>query len=83
MKPNTIIGKPTEDSLRAGIFYGKIGQIDEIVRRIEEELGEKAKVVATGGLAELVSHDSKSIDVVEPFLTLEGLSFIFKRVKGG
>ena len=81
MRPTTVIGRTTEDSLRAGIFYSAVGQIDEIVRRIEEELREKAKVIATGGLAELVAQDSQRIEIVEPFLTLEGLCFIFNRVK--
>lgn len=82
-KPQKMIGRNTEDSLRAGIFYTTVGQIDEIVRRIEEELGERAKVVATGGLADLVSQDSKEIEVVEPFLTLEGLRLIYRRSKKG
>jgi len=82
MRPEKVIGRNTEDSLRAGIYYSSVGQIDEIVRRIEGELGEKATVVATGGLASLVSRDSKEIEAVEPFLTLEGLHLIYRRVKG-
>ncbi|UCE19931.1 MAG: type III pantothenate kinase [Gemmatimonadota bacterium] len=81
-KPETVIGRTTEDSLQAGIFYGTVGQIDEIVRRIEMELEEKATVVATGGLAELVSQEARTIEVVEPYLTLEGLYCIFKRLQG-
>ena len=81
-KPARIIGRNTEDSLKAGIFFGTVGQIDTIVRKIEEELGEQAKIVATGGLADPISKDSATIEIVEPFLTLEGLRLIFIRSKG-
>jgi type III pantothenate kinase len=78
-KPLKVIGTNTEDSLRAGIFYSSVGCIDEIVRRIERELGVNVRVVATGGLAALVSEESETIEVVEPFLTLDGLRLIFER----
>lgn len=80
-KPMVVIGRNTEDSLRAGIYYGTVGQINEIVRQIETELGEKAKVVATGGLANLVAQDTRTIEIVEPFLTLEGLRLLFNRIQ--
>ena len=83
MKPKGVIGRNTEDSLRAGIFYSTVGQIDEIVRRIQKELGQHINVIATGGLAELVAGDTNTIEVVEPFLTLEGLRIIFNRTQEG
>lgn len=79
--PANVIGRSTEDSLRSGIVFGAAGQVDEIVRRVVEEWGEEPRVIATGGLAEKIALFSKSIDVVEPDLTLLGLSLIFKRVK--
>ena len=79
--PASVIGRSTEDSLRSGIVFGAAGQVDEIVRRVVEEWGEEPRVIATGGLAEKIALFSKSIDVVEPDLTLLGLSLIFKRVK--
>lgn len=78
-KPAQIIGTNTEDSLRAGLFYSTVGLIDEIVQRIEVELGSKAKVVGTGGLAALIAAETKTVEVVEPFLTLDGLRLIFQR----
>jgi len=69
--------------MQAGIVYGYIGQVDYIVHkmRIEMlELGEKdTLVVATGGLAKLISEESKNIDIVNPFLTLEGLRIIYEK----
>ncbi|MCK8824889.1 type III pantothenate kinase [Fuchsiella alkaliacetigena] len=75
-KPQSIVGKNTVDSLQSGVIYGAIGQVDGIVSRIKEELAQEAQVVATGGLAELISYDSEEIDIVNPLLTLEGLEMI-------
>lgn len=86
-KPKNAIGTNTEESLRSGIFFGAVAQIDGIVERIQEELKRryrvkgKPKVIATGGLAGLVSKDSKIIQKVHPTLTLEGLKIIHGRVK--
>lgn len=75
--PPSVIGRNTENSIRAGIIFGTVGQVDEIVRRIEAEMGQKARAVATGGLAHLVAEESKTIQEVNPLLTLEGLRRIF------
>lgn len=79
VKPKKVIGRNTVDSMRSGLIYGYIGQIDGIVRRIKAELGSEAFVVATGGLAELLAEDSETIKKVDPLLTLEGLRIIYKR----
>lgn len=65
--------------MQSGILYGAAGQVDEIVRRMKEELGQDVKVIATGGLANLIAEVSSTIDAVEPFLTLEGLRLICER----
>jgi type III pantothenate kinase len=78
--PERVIGRSTEDSLRSGIVYGAAGQVDEIVRRIIAEWGQAPRVVATGGLAEKIALFSRAIDVVEPDLTLYGLSLVHARV---
>jgi type III pantothenate kinase len=78
-EPETVIGKTTEQGLRSGIVYGFAGQVDGIVAAIRGELGVEAKVVATGGLAELIAPHSGSISAVEPFLTLDGLRLIWER----
>jgi type III pantothenate kinase len=83
--PAAVIGRTTEESLQAGIYFGTIGQIDAIVDRIRKELGTKARVIATGGLASLVAKGSTTIEAVEPDLTLEGLRLAVERSsrKGG
>jgi type III pantothenate kinase len=65
--------------MQAGVYYGFVGQVDGLVARMRKELGGMAKVVATGGLAVVISPATKSIDVVEPMLTLEGLRIIYER----
>ena len=77
--PKSVICRNTVASMQSGIIFGFTGQVDEIVRRMKEELGKDAKVVATGGLANLIAKQSKAIDIVEPFLRLDGLYILYKR----
>ena len=74
--PETVIGKDTENSIKAGIIYGYAGLVDGIVKRMKIEMGTGPKVIATGGLAELICSVSDTIEVVEPDLTLYGLQII-------
>ncbi|RBW67656.1 type III pantothenate kinase [Bacillus taeanensis] len=80
-KPNRVIGKNTINAMQAGIYYGYIGQVEGIVSRIKGEYGTNPKVVATGGLAPLIAEGTNLIDIVEPFLTLEGLKLIYLKNK--
>jgi len=69
-------------SMQAGIVFGYVGLVDEIVRRMKEEVQTDPKVIATGGLAPLITAESKSIEEVDEFLTLEGLRLIYELNKG-
>ena len=78
-KPKKAIGRSTVASMQAGLFFGYVGLISNIIRKIKRELGGEAKVISTGGFAVQISADIKSIDVNEPHLTLEGLRIIYER----
>lgn len=79
-KPDKIIGKNTITSMQAGAVYGYAGQVDYIVSKMKKEMaGEDIKAIATGGLARFVSTESKEIEEVRPFLTLEGLKIIYEK----
>ena len=71
--PGRVIGRNTVEALQSGIVYGFIGQTDELVRRMRAEMGGEARVVATGGLAEVVAKHAPTIDAVDPHLSLLGL----------
>ena len=74
------IGRSTISCIKSGCFFGFLGQMEEIIRRIELELPKKPKVIATGGFANLIAKESKLIDYVDPDLTLKGLRIIYDRV---
>jgi type III pantothenate kinase len=78
-KPKKAIGRSTVASMQAGLFFGYVGLISNIIKRIKRELGGEAKVIATGGFAAQISPEIKSIDVNESHLTLEGLRIIYER----
>jgi type III pantothenate kinase len=78
VKPAKVIGADTISAMQSGIIYGYAGLVDGIVDRMRKELSLEAKVVATGGLAELISAETKTIQEIKPHLTLEGLRLIYK-----
>ena len=81
-KPASIIGKETVSSMQAGIVYGQIGQAEYIVKKIREESGYlDAKVVASGGLGNIIAKETDFIDYYDPQLTLKGLKMIFEKNK--
>ena len=77
-EPPSAIGKTTEQALQSGLVYGFAGQVDRIVEEIRRELGAEARAVATGGLADLVVPHSRTIELVDPWLTLEGLRLVWE-----
>jgi type III pantothenate kinase len=78
-RPRTVIGKTTTQSIQSGMLFGYAGMVDAMVTRIRGELGEAARVIATGGLAGRIAGESATIERVEPFLTLEGLRLLFEK----
>lgn len=79
--PQKAIGKDTKESMKSGIIFGYAGLVDGMVNRIIKEMTDKPFVIATGGLAPLISSVSETIDTVDNSLTLEGLKIIFDRFK--
>jgi len=83
VRPPRAVGTSTVESLQSGVLYGFAGQVDGIVERFREEIGKDARVVATGGLADLIASESKTIEEVNPLLTLEGLRLVWERRQAG
>jgi len=81
INPGGVIGRNTVHSMQSGIFYGYVGLVDDMIRRMKQETRSDPEVVATGGLASLVASESRYVDDVEEFLTLKGLRIIAERNK--
>lgn len=78
-KPPRAIGRNTVHSMQAGIVYGYVSLVDGLVARLESEIGEECRVIATGGLAPLIYEESETIEAVDEYLTLKGLRILFER----
>jgi len=77
VRPTQVIGTSTIAAMQSGIVFGYVALVEGMVARIQKELGEKTKVVATGGYAELIAKETSVIDIVNPTLTLTGLRLIY------
>lgn len=75
--PEHVIGRSTVEAMQSGMFYGYVSQVDGIVIRMKQQFANQPTVVATGGLASLISDASKTIDIVDRHLTLKGLFLIY------
>ena len=68
--------------MQSGLIFGYVGLIEGIIARIQQELGEKAKTIATGGYSDLIAKETKIFDAVNPHLVLIGLRLIYEMNKG-
>jgi type III pantothenate kinase len=77
-----VIGTDTASSIQAGLVFGYAGLVDNVVRRMERELGRSVYVIGTGGLSSILAAEITSIQKIEPLLTLEGLELLYRRARG-
>ncbi len=77
--PPSAVGTNTVEALQSGIMFGYAGLVDSLVGRFRAEIGADAHVIATGGLAETIKSESKTIQVIDQFLTLNGLRILWER----
>ncbi len=82
MRPPSAIGRNTVHSLQSGLLYGYVGLVEGMVARFRAELGPDMKTVGTGGLVELIAKETRSIDIVEPWLALLGLKIVYDLNRG-
>jgi type III pantothenate kinase len=78
IRPPNAVGKNTTAAIQSGILFGYVGLVEGMVVRFRKELGGKARVIATGGFAELIAAETSIIDFVDMNLTLSGLRFIYE-----
>jgi type III pantothenate kinase len=77
-RPPTAIGRNTIHAMQSGLLFGYVGLVEGMVARFRQELGPRMKVIATGGLAEVVARETQVIDIIAPWLTLDGLRLIWE-----
>jgi type III pantothenate kinase len=80
-RPKNIVAKDTVSSMQAGIMFGYAGLVDGIIERMKQEVKSNPKVIGTGGLAVVIAPETKSIEIVDDMLTLEGLRLIYLKNK--
>ncbi len=83
IEPEHVIGKSTTEALQSGAVYGFAGEVEGVVHAIWAELGVKARVIATGGLAEMIARHTDVIESVDQFLTLRGIEIVMRRQQRG
>ena len=78
VRPRKAIGTNTITAMQSGIIFGYVGLLEGIVARIQKELDEKARVIATGGFSEMIARETRVIEKVDPYLTLVGIRLIYE-----
>lgn len=76
-RPPSVIGRNTVHAMQAGLLFGYVSMVEGMVERFRKELGPEMKVIATGGLAEIVAQETDVIQIISPWLTLEGLRILW------
>ena len=79
--PGCVIGKTTVQSMQSGVLFGYVGAVENIVRLMKQELGEDARVIATGGMSTMISTHASCVEVVDRSIMLDGLLMIYKEYK--
>ncbi len=77
-RPPSAIGRNTVHAMQSGLLFGYVGLVEGLVARFRRELGPEMKVIATGGLAEIIAKETAVIDIINPWLTLDGLAIIWE-----
>jgi type III pantothenate kinase len=78
VKPASVVGRNTVNAIRSGLFYGYVGVAEGVLQRIRAEIEWEARVIATGGLARKVAHETTAVDVVDDNLMLDGLRLVYE-----
>jgi type III pantothenate kinase len=81
-RPPSVIGRNTVHSMQSGLLFGYVSLVEGMVARFRKELGPDMKVIATGGLAEVVAEETHVIDIIAPWLTLDGLRILWELNRG-
>lgn len=76
-RPPSVIGRNTVHAMQSGLLYGYVGLVEGMVARFRKELGKEMKVIGTGGLAALIAAETDAIDILAPWLTLDGLRILY------
>lgn len=82
-RPPSVIGRNTVHAIQSGLLFGYVAMVEGMVARFRRELGPEMRVIATGGLAETIARETDVIEIVAPWLTLEGLRIIWELNKNG
>lgn len=78
VRPPSVIGKTTAHAMQSGLLFGYVSMVEGMVARFRAELGDEMKVIATGGLSSMIAEETDVIDIIAPWLTLDGLRFIWE-----
>jgi len=81
-RPPTSIGKNTVHAMQSGLIFGYVSLVEGMVSRFRKELGDEMKVIATGGLAEVIARETNALEIIAPWLTLDGLKIIWNLNQG-